>query len=772
MNDKTMYKSLVLIMIKQLKKFPVFLEFFICTALFLLSRVIFFQSYMLCAAGFYIAVISKNQRINFLRIFVIFLAIYNINPPHIAGYMLLLVIISFLREKNKYTICMAAAFLNFAIESCYIINSGRYLELISLFLECIVFFLIGVIFIGMCKMLKKGDINIDSKTGLIAFLILCFIGSRGLTLESYIDFSRLISAYAIMIGAYAGGYSVILLAAIMAILSYDGVYSFVSTVGIYSFSSLCCGLGSRFRKHGIVLGFLTSNVIINMYSGGIGPECFSFFECLISVLLFYFSFIFLSYRIIAINGIINEFCSRCNIIREKASKHFYEIAAKYNRSKGLVFGPGVTAEMVSNNFTNNKKEVSFVKKSHAESERSGSLDSNKSDSEWHIGKSGFNMDYSGKEIAFSSVVHSHPDKKSYHLYAEENNKIKFYTHKEKEIYSKLKNMGIRISSVTVIKNQNDHFVTEIRLFACPGAEFCEKILDTVSATLGTKMSITEGTCKSDNDHDKLDISKNSKLISHFRFFNVCENIMKKYNRQIRRNPEDDIAKSNLLTKKSKKRTRCIMKMIQSKKINIMSSVAFCPKQGESISGDSFIYLPVANDKFLVALSDGMGSGAEAYRHSHATIEMLEQFLSAGLDKHNAIKMINSVLLLNKSDETFATIDVFILDLFSGTAEFLKIGAASSYIKNKEGVFEVSSCSLPAGILGDVDVETMVFKNMTDSYIVMLSDGAEQIDDLWVADFLRDQKNISPKILADQILKTARARNGGKDDITVVASYIS
>lgn len=762
-NDRTMYKSLILITIKQFRRYPVLSEIFVCTALYLLSRVEFYGAFMLCAAGFYIAAISKKQSVNFLRILFMFLGLKSVNPPYILGYMVLLLIISLLREQNRYKLCALGGALNFVTEAAYIVYTGRYGEFIPLFFECMVLFLIGIIFTETYRLLESGEINTDSKTGIIVFLILSYLGTAELGIGEHISIERLFAAFGIMIGAYAGGYSVLIMGVSAAVFSYSGMYSFISTAGIYSFSSLCCAIGSRFKRHGVVLGFLLSNVIINIYSGGVGPECFSFFECLAAVLLFYMSFLFLSCRIKALAMLIDNVVSDIRAVRERFTKQFFERLSRYNRPKGFAVGVGTGRgsggiNQAQRSFLSSK--VKFSSASTYEADDSvGGRDNLPSSADKPCSQS-YNTDYDGREIAFSSVVQNQQGKRACSLYRDKANKIKFYTHKEKEIYSKLKSMGIKVSSVTVIKNQNEHFVSEVSLFACPGADFCGKILDTVSATLGIKMNITDGTCRGDNEGK----ASGRGTASGLSFLRGCEEIISRYGIKLRRGRESKT--------EGGRRTRCVVKMVQSKKINIMSSVAFCPKRGESISGDSFIYLPVANDKFMVALSDGMGSGAEAYRHSHAAIEMLEQFLSAGLDRHNAIKMINSVLLLNKSGETFATIDVFILDLFSGMAEFLKIGAASSYIKSRDGVFEISSCSLPAGILGDVDIETVTVKDMTDSYIVMLSDGAEQIDDLWVADFLREQKNTSPKILADQIMKKAKERNCGKDDITVIASYIS
>ena len=74
----------------------------------------------------------------------------------------------------------------------------------------------------------------------------------------------------------------------------------------------------------------------------------------------------------------------------------------------------------------------------------------------------------------------------------------------------------------------------------------------------------------------------------------------------------------------------------------------------------------------------MGSGGRASEESCAAIELLEDFMETGFDKDIAIKMINSVLVLKSNEESFSTLDMAIIDLYSGIAEFIKIGAVSSF----------------------------------------------------------------------------------------------
>ena len=67
----------------------------------------------------------------------------------------------------------------------------------------------------------------------------------------------------------------------------------------------------------------------------------------------------------------------------------------------------------------------------------------------------------------------------------------------------------------------------------------------------------------------------------------------------------------------------------------------------------------------VALSDGMGSGEEAFKESTMVVEMLEELLEAGFPVKMAIQMMNTALVIGREDVRFSTIDAPIFDLYTG-----------------------------------------------------------------------------------------------------------
>ena len=68
---------------------------------------------------------------------------------------------------------------------------------------------------------------------------------------------------------------------------------------------------------------------------------------------------------------------------------------------------------------------------------------------------------------------------------------------------------------------------------------------------------------------------------------------------------------------------------------------------------------------MMTLSDGMGTGEKAAQASSATVAVLEQLMEAGFRKEVAIKTVNSILVTKSSKEIFSTMDLSIIDLYTG-----------------------------------------------------------------------------------------------------------
>ncbi len=220
---------------------------------------------------------------------------------------------------------------------------------------------------------------------------------------------------------------------------------------------------------------------------------------------------------------------------------------------------------------------------------------------------------------------------------------------------------------------------------------------------------------------------------------------------------------------------CVLQLSEEQTFRISSGVSRLVKTGSKQSGDSYSFMRLKNGQCLLALSDGMGSGDKAKEESTAAIELLEDFIESGFEKEMAIKMINSALVLKSSDESFSTLDICGVNLYSGEAEFIKIGAATTFIVRNGAVSLITSRSLPIGILSNVDLETNNRTLKNGDIIVMTTDGLLNTPDKgeWVIEALSNFKGLNPQDISDYLLAEAERRSNGviSDDITVLVAKI-
>ena len=232
--------------------------------------------------------------------------------------------------------------------------------------------------------------------------------------------------------------------------------------------------------------------------------------------------------------------------------------------------------------------------------------------------------------------------------------------------------------------------------------------------------------------------------------------------------------NEIKTKKLNKQGKRVFCYISADKYILQIGQATKVKNDSPVSGDSLLQIRLSDGKYLLALSDGMGSGPEARKSSQIAIKMLERLLMSGFDKDTSIDLINTTIM-NTSEEIFATLDIAIIDLYNGKIEFIKNGACPTYVKNKKKVQIVKSLSLPAGILKDINLTTYDKDIENQDIIVMCSDGIIDSNveyknkELWVKYMLEDIETTNCQKIADIILNESIDNNYGiaKDDMSIM-----
>ena len=305
--------------------------------------------------------------------------------------------------------------------------------------------------------------------------------------------------------------------------------------------------------------------------------------------------------------------------------------------------------------------------------------------------------------------------------------ITFQKEKEEEILVTFDQYGIPIRDVMVIEDSRGKNEVTIYGDPCNGKKYCyTDMVKVISEVLGKKMTIEQHICNGNGLDNKCKVSFTETI--HY---------------------------------------------------NATTGVVRLAKDSEEVSGDSYSSISLGDGKYMVALSDGMGSGKRAAKESRTTIDLLENFFEAGFNREIALKAINSILMLRSNDEMFSTIDLSIIDQYTGGIEFIKIGAVSTFIKRKDKVEIIGSHSLPVGILDEVSLEVSSRQLEDGDFIIMISDGlldanpAVEDKEKWLMEKLEAIESKNPKKIADQLFEQVKEEisHGFNDDTTILVTKI-
>jgi len=233
------------------------------------------------------------------------------------------------------------------------------------------------------------------------------------------------------------------------------------------------------------------------------------------------------------------------------------------------------------------------------------------------------------------------------------------------------------------------------------------------------------------------------------------------------------AAHSMLSKVNRSDDRILIGAPDTCKYQIKTGEACYAREGQ-VSGDSYICKALADDRYIMILSDGMGKGEAAAAESNLAVTTLARLLEVGFDAEAAIKTVNSILLINSEEEIFSTIDMGILDLKSGKLKLFKVGAAATYIKRRDKVAAIKMAALPMGIVDGLRIDYINVRLRPGDQLIMVSDGIidscrEDLSGQWLTDAIASIKSKDPQTMADLIINRTVENYGlkEKDDLTVL-----
>lgn len=223
------------------------------------------------------------------------------------------------------------------------------------------------------------------------------------------------------------------------------------------------------------------------------------------------------------------------------------------------------------------------------------------------------------------------------------------------------------------------------------------------------------------------------------------------------------------------REPCTLRLVEDPPFRLLFGMSRQSKEEEDLSGDNFSCHELPDGRTMLCLSDGMGSGTQAFLESQMVTELLEELLEAGFSVERAIYMVNALLLMQE-EQNPTTMDLAVVDLYTGRARFYKQGAVGTFIRRGDQVMQVEPGALPMGIDCEAAPACARIQLQEGDMIVMLTDGIldalpGENKEAVLCQYLSHTKTNNARELSENLLQMARScqEGGARDDMTVLVA---
>jgi stage II sporulation protein E len=301
--------------------------------------------------------------------------------------------------------------------------------------------------------------------------------------------------------------------------------------------------------------------------------------------------------------------------------------------------------------------------------------------------------------------------------------VEFFSEEETSIETSLKKNCFPVIKTEVKRGNSGKFSVMIQFDECKGHISCRKVIeDIASKVLGVNMLMMDDDCK------------------------------------------------------NKGRRLCTIYLNEKESLGVLTGVSRLKKNKASVSGDSFSFLKTSEGKYIVAISDGMGSGKEANKLSEIAVGLFEQLLDCGVSVRLALNLVNMLISVENLDK-YATMDIAAIDLYTGETEFYKMGAMPSLIVSGKDLDYIQMNNLPAGLHRGDFIQCERKKLSDGEFIIMMSDGVydrlnEGLGNKILEKVLNTKSTLNPQEMAENLLEKACSQSEDiSDDMTVLVAKV-
>lgn len=550
-------------------------------------------------------------------------------------------------------------------------------------------------------------------------------------------------------------------------------------IAAYAISGMLAGILNKFGKIGVVVGFTLGNVLLAYVSNGYTVELIHFKEILIASLG-----LLLIPKTLQID--LEEFIGNNKFlpgVPSRALNKSKEVAQNLNKVSEAIQEMATTyrtieSETFEENISNQENKQIFITEllNNLEPYKENMLYEDISDTDGEIVDEIFNLLLDKQEINRQDLLKIFADCNSFIVGINDNEISKYLDENITQMVRTI-NLAYKVSKSDFIwrkkaqatQNNMEKQLNGVSKAIRNMAKDLEKDFEIEEKYEREKAEIIELIKQKDIEIQDMSIKKENRFIIEIYFNQILETckieivekiLTKILNEKIVLNDEASIGKK--------------LSFLSDDKYVMAIGKAEKTKDKSETSGDSNLNIRLKDGKYLVAISDGMGSGEEAKKSSMKALRLLENLLLSGFDKKISLDLINTALI-NQNKEIFSTLDIAIIDLYMGNIEFIKSGACPTYIKNKKRVQMIKSNSLPTGIMEESSIQTFDKDIESGDIMFMCSDGILDSNieyknkELWIKYMLEDIETNNTQKISDLILNEAIDNNFGvaKDDMSII-----
>ncbi|MGN1297246.1 MAG: SpoIIE family protein phosphatase [Clostridia bacterium] len=550
-------------------------------------------------------------------------------------------------------------------------------------------------------------------------------------------------------------------------------------IAAYAISGMLAGVLNKFGKIGVVVGFALGNVLLAYVSNGYTVELIHFKEILIASLG-----LLLIPKTLKID--LEEFIGNNKFlpgVPSRALNKSKEVAQNLNKVSEAIQEMATTYRTIESqtfeeNISNQENKQIFITEllNNLEPYKENMLYEDISDTDGKIVDEIFNFLLDKQEINRQDLLKIFADCNSFIVGIDDNEISKYLDENITQMVRAI-NLAYKVSKSDFIwrkkaqatQNNMEKQLNGVSKAIRNMAKDLEKDFEIEEKYEREKAEIIELIKQKDIEIQDMSIKKENRFIIEIYFNQILETckieivekiLTKILNEKIVLNDEASIGKK--------------LSFLSDDKYVMAIGKAETTKDKSETSGDSTLNIRLKDGKYLVAISDGMGSGEEARKSSMKALRLLENLLLSGFDKKTSLDLINTALI-NQNKEIFSTLDIAIIDLYMGNIEFIKSGACPTYIKNKKRVQMIKSNSLPTGIMEENGIQTFDKDIESGDIMLMCSDGILDSNieyknkELWIKYMLEDIETNNTQKISDLILNEAIDNNFGvaKDDMSII-----